>query len=137
MQLEGKCVAFGREANDGSILVEGGKSVAVCGRAAFNGRGQVFKVHVLHSAERQMMVASWERRAVDQRWRRSSIGVSDGSGQDQVDWVFPLGWSADRQETIELTECSGWAGSRSGRRSGGKLMVVEQRLTRVVAVKFK
>jgi hypothetical protein len=26
MQLEGKCVAFGREANDGSILVEGGKS---------------------------------------------------------------------------------------------------------------
>jgi hypothetical protein len=67
--------------------------------------------------------------------------VSDGSCQDQVDWVFPLGgikiWSVDRQETIELTECTGWAGARSGRRIGGKLMVVEQRLTRVVAVKFK
>jgi hypothetical protein len=57
--------------------------------------------------------------------------VSDGSGQDQVDWAFRLDgikvWSADRQETIELTESSGWAGSRSGRRIGGKLMVVEQR----------
>jgi hypothetical protein len=67
--------------------------------------------------------------------------VSDGRGQDPVDWAFRLGgikvWSAGGQEIIELTECSGWAGSRSGQRIGGKLMVVEQRLTRVVAVKFK
>jgi hypothetical protein len=60
MQLEGKCVAFGREANKGSILVEGGKSIAVGGGgAALNGRCQeAVKVHVLHSAERHMMVAS-------------------------------------------------------------------------------
>jgi hypothetical protein len=55
---KGKCVAFGREENDDSVWVEGGKSIAVGGRAAFNGRGQVFKLHVLHSAERQLMLAS-------------------------------------------------------------------------------
>ena len=60
MQLEDKkCVAFGREANNCCILVEGGKSIAVGGGAALYGRCQeAVKVHVLHSAERHMMVAS-------------------------------------------------------------------------------
>jgi hypothetical protein len=39
-------------------LVEGGKSIAVGGGAALYGRGQVFKVNVLRSAERQLMVVS-------------------------------------------------------------------------------
>jgi hypothetical protein len=35
MQLEGKCVAFGREANEGSIWIKvGNKSIDVGGRAA-------------------------------------------------------------------------------------------------------
>jgi hypothetical protein len=54
-----KCVAFGREANDDSVWVEGGKSIAVGGGAALIGRGQVFKVYVLRSAgQEEMRVAS-------------------------------------------------------------------------------